>query len=54
MGPISEYTDHYVYVLWAEGHWMLGCAERLANEARTMSEVRVWGTEMKAPVSHTK
>ena len=23
------------------GHWMMGCAERLANEARTMAEVRV-------------
>ena len=24
------------------GHWMMGCAERLANEARTMAGVR-WG-----------
>ena len=33
------------------GHWMMGCAERLANEAKTMAVVRV-GTEMKAVVKH--
>ena len=45
MGPISEYVDHYVYVLWAEGHWMMGCAELLANEARTMSGVKGVGVQ---------
>ena len=35
------------------GHWMMGCAERLAIEAKTMAVVR-WGTEMKAAVIHTK
>ena len=29
------------------GHWMMGCAERLANEAKTMAVAR-GGTEMKA------
>ena len=33
------------------GHWMMGCAERLANEAKTMAGVR-GGTEMKASVKH--
>ena len=33
------------------GHWMIGCAERLANEAKTMAVVR-GGTEMKATVKH--
>ena len=33
------------------GHWMMGCAERLANEAKTMAVVR-GGTEMKASVKH--
>ena len=25
---------------WQRGRWMMGCAERLANEARTMSKIR--------------
>ena len=33
------------------GHWMMGCAERLANESNTMSVVR-GGTEIKASVKH--
>ena len=33
------------------GHWMMGCAERLANEAKAMAGSR-WGTEMKASVKH--
>ena len=35
------------------GHWMMGCAERLANEAKTMAVVR-GGTEIKASVINTK
>ena len=31
---------------WQRGHWMMGCAERLENEAKTMAVAR-WGTEMK-------
>ena len=33
------------------GHWMMGCAERLANEAKTMAVAR-GGTEMKAVAKH--
>ena len=33
------------------GHLMMGCAERLANEAKTMAVAR-GGTEMKAVVKH--
>ena len=33
------------------GHWMMGCAERLANEAKTMAGIR-GGTEMKSSVKH--
>ena len=33
------------------GQWMMGCAERLANEAKAMAGVR-GGTEMKASVKH--
>ena len=33
------------------GHCMMGCAERLANEARTMAVAR-GGTEMKAVAKH--
>ena len=33
------------------GHWMMGCAERLANEAKAMAGAR-GGTEMKASVKH--
>ena len=33
------------------GHWMMGCAERLANEAKTMAVAR-GGTEMKAVVKY--
>ena len=36
---------------WQRGHWMMWCAERLANEAKTMAVVR-GGTEMKAVVKH--
>ena len=36
---------------WQMGHWMMGCAERLANEAKTMAVAR-GGTEMKAVVKH--
>ena len=25
---------------WPRGHWMMGCAERLANEAKTMAVAR--------------
>ena len=33
------------------GHWMMGCAERLANEAKTMAVAR-GGTEPKAVAKH--
>ena len=33
------------------GHWMIGCAERLANEAKAMTVAR-GGTEIKAVVKH--
>ena len=33
------------------GHWMMGCAERLANEAKTMAVAR-GGTEMKGGAKH--
>ena len=33
------------------GHWLIGCAERLANEAKTMAVARC-GTEMKAVAKH--
>ena len=35
------------------GHWMMGCAERLANEAKTMAAAR-GGTEMKGGSKHLK
>ena len=33
------------------GHWIMGCAERLANEAKTMTVVR-GGTDMRTVVKH--
>ena len=36
---------------WQRGHWMMGCAERLANEAKTMAVAR-GGTEMKGGSKH--
>ena len=36
---------------WQRGHWMMECAERLANEAKTMAVAR-GGTEMKVVAKH--
>ena len=36
---------------WQRGHWMMGCAERFANKAKTMAVAR-GGTESKAVAKH--
>ena len=50
--PASTQTPTCMY-RGQRGHWMMGCAQRLANEAKTMAVVR-GGTEMKAAVIHPK
>ena len=58
-GPLEEWAQSAstqvptCMYCWQRGHWMMGCAERLANEAKTMAVVR-GGTEMKAAVTHPK
>ena len=46
----SRQAPTYMYCR-QRGHWMMWCAEWLANEAKTMAVAR-GGTEMKAVVKH--
>ena len=56
--PMEEWTQsastqvHTCMYCGQRGHWMMGSAERLANEAKTMAVAR-GGTEMKAGEKHT-
>ena len=51
VGAVSEYAGADVYVLRTEGTLEMGCAEILANEAKTMAVAR-GGTEMKGGSKH--